>query len=325
MKLQSRMLTYFFCLLTLPTEALNAAPIILSGEISSPDSQVVTAPKTRSWQIQLQWMAEEGKIVKPGDVIAIFDSGGTEAQLEQNRENIALKKLQLEQTILEQNQAVKDAEDNLKVAEMVVKKFRIEASIPEGEISGYEKGKHELDYEKALLDRVKAKEKLQLALKEREVAIQKQRVEIIKVDEEIAYQEGQLEKLSVQSVIEGPVTYMMHPWSGKKIASGTNVQASWSVLKVQAQSSYQVSAWVHEADREELIQQGKRFKLVLDAFPSTPLYGRLISISNQSESKENWSGSAYYRIEISFDEQPELTIFPGMSVRVISLADEGEA
>ncbi|WP_416305957.1 HlyD family secretion protein [Neptunicella sp. SCSIO 80796] len=290
--------------------------LLLTGVVSSAKSQIVTAPRTDRWQVQIQWLAEEGKVVQKGDLITVFDGGGIQSQLEQNEESLETQKLQLVKTEMDLNQSVVEAEGKLKLAVITVKKTRIEANIPDGEVSNYEKGKYQIAYERALMEKIKAEEELKLAQAARDVGIQKQKIEIIKLQENIDYQRSQLDKLSVVAEVSGPVTHMMHPWNSQKIAAGTNVEASWKVLAVQAQSSYQVSTWVHEIDAVKLVPDDVSLTLTLDAYPDEHYPGHIINMSSQAEQKQQWSDSAYYHLEIGFDAKLKHPIFPGMSVRV---------
>jgi len=304
---------------TWANEGVNKVPLLLTGEVSSVQSQTVTAPKSEGWQIQIQWLAEEGAIVQEGDLIAVFDSGGIQSQLEENEENLQTQKLELIKAEMDLNQAVTEAEGRLRLAIISVNKARIEANIPDGEISHYEKGKFVIAFEKALLEKIKAEENLKLKEAERDVGIQKQQIEIIKLEEKIAYQKGQIDKLSVKAQVSGPVSHVMHPWMQQKIAAGTNVEPAWEVVRVQAQSSYQVTSWVHEIDAAKLNVQDSRLDLILDAYPNQTYKGKILSMTSQAEQRSQWSDSAYYRLEIAFDETVQQKIFPGMSVRIEQL------
>jgi multidrug resistance efflux pump len=302
----------------------NDQVTLLTGIISSSKYHLVTAPKSRRWQVQIQWMADEGSIVKEGDLVVVFDSGGVESQLEVNEEKLETDALELLKLEMDKGQAVLEADGALKLANIMVEKTRIEASVPDGEISAYEKGKSVIEYEKALTTKIKAQEKYKLKLEEQQVALNKKNIEILKLQEQIVYQRSQLEKLSVKAKVTGPVTHAMHQWMAQKVAIGMNIQSSWEVLTVQAASTYQVSAWLHEIDAARIDLHKSTFELTLDAYPNQSYSGKVISVSSQAEQKIQWSDSAYYRVELSFVEPLQQAIFPGMSVRV-QLKHENEA
>jgi multidrug resistance efflux pump len=289
---------------------------LLTGIISSSEYHLITAPKSSRWQVQIQWMADEGSIVQEGDLVVVFDSGGIESQLEVNEEKFETDALELLKLEMDKGQAVLEADGALKLADIMLEKTRIEASVPDGEISAYEKGKSVIEYEKAITAKIKAKENHKLKLEEQQVQISKKKIEILTLKEQIAYQRSQLEKLSVKAKVTGPVTHAMHRWMAQKVAIGMNIQSSWNVLTVQAASTYQVTTWLHEIDAARIDLQQSTFALTLDAYPNQTYSGKIMSVSSQAEQKGQWSDSAYYRVEVGFVEPLKQAIFPGMSVRV---------
>jgi multidrug resistance efflux pump len=298
-----------------PVQA-NDHVTLLTGIITSSEYHLVTAPKTNRWQVQIQWMADEGSIVNEGDLVVVFDSGGIESQLEINEEKLETDALELLKLEMDKGQAVLEADGALKLANIMVEKTRIEASVPDGEISAYEKGKSVIEYEKALTTKIKAQENYKLKLEEQQVELNKKNIEILKLKEQIVYQRSQLEKLSVKAKVSGPVTHAMHQWMARKVAIGMNIQSSWNVLTVQAASTYQVTAWLHEIDAARIDLQQSSLELTLDAYPNQSYSGKVESLSSQAEQKSQWSDSAYYRVEIGFVEALKQAVFPGMSVRV---------
>jgi multidrug resistance efflux pump len=294
----------------------NDQVTLLTGIITSSEYHLVTAPKTNRWQVQIQWMVDEGSIVQEGDLVVVFDSGGIESQLEVNEEKLETDALELLKLEMDKGQAVLEANGVLKLAHLMVEKTRIEASVPDGQISAYEKGKSVIEYEKALTAKIKAEEDYKLKLEEQQVELNKKNIEILKLQEQIAYQRSQLEKLSVRAKVTGPVTHAMHQWMPQKVAIGMNLQASSKVLTVQAASTYQVTAWLHEIDAARIDLQQSTFTLALDAYPHQSYSGQILAVSSQAEQKSQWSDSAYYRVEIGFVEPLQQAVFPGMSVRV---------
>jgi multidrug resistance efflux pump len=293
----------------------KASDLLLTGQISSSAKQMVNAPQASRWQIQIQWMEEEGKIVEKGSPVVTFDGASEQASLTQNQENLDRLKLELEQLIIEQEQRVVDAEGQLKVAEMRVEQARIEASVPASEVAAYDKGQYELALQRAMLEQVKAQEAAQRARQEKQAELTKKRLDIVKTTEEIAYLEDILSKLNVIAQITGPVTYAIHPWFGEKVSAGMNVRPSWAVLDVQSTSDFQIETWVHEIDAVDL-SEDTAVTIVLDAYPNKSYTGRIARLSKQSERKPQWSKSAYFPAVIEFEEMPKVDLLPGMSVRL---------
>ncbi|NVK56387.1 MAG: HlyD family efflux transporter periplasmic adaptor subunit [Alteromonadaceae bacterium] len=308
----------YFLLLAIFTSVCSAqdAPLIITGKVSSSNVQTVSAPRTDRWNIQIQWMIEEGAIVSSGDTIAVFDSGSVDAQLEQNEDALQTQQLELKSKQVELDQAVSDAQSAVKIANLEVEKARIEAEIKSNDVSDYDKGHYKLALERALVEQFKAQQALDQKLIERENTIEKQKIEITKLEENIEYQRYQLSQLKVVSTIDGVVSHMYHPWTNEKITAGTTLQAAMKVMEVQDIKGFKIDAWVHEIDADK-VDAGNRAVVTLDAFPGEQYNARVTNVVSQPEKKAGWGNSAYYQMELSFSQMPTQKLLPGMSVRVV--------
>lgn len=295
----------------------SASPLVLTGKISSVQKQTVTAPRTNNWQIQVQWMEDEGKIVDVGDTVTIFDGASVQSQLEQNKDRLEDEKQKYEQKKLELALTLEADQNALSVAELKVKKAAVEASIPAGKISEYDKGQYQLELERALLEKVKAEQKYLLSQQESKAELEKMEIQLLQIEEDIKYQQDQLSQLNVVASVKGPVTHAMHPWNGQKISTGSNVQVSWKVLEIQAISNFQVESWIHEIDIDKITEK-QSVILSLDAYPHKKYSGYVDKLSKQTQSNDQWSNSAYYPVSIKFQQLPEETLLPGMSVRIMT-------
>lgn len=301
--------------------ANQAAPLLITGKITSNNIQTVSAPRTDRWNIQIQWMIEEGTIVSVGDVIAMFDSGSVAAQLEQNEDTLAAQRLELDNTVLTQTQLIDDAQSDLDIAKLEVEKARIEANITSDDVSDYDKGQYKLTLERALVEKFKAEQALQQAINERDNKLEKQRIEITKLEENIAYQRYQLSQLQVKATIDGVVSYLYHPWNNEKITPGTSLQATMKAMEVQDIDGFKIDAWVHEADADR-INVNQQATVTLDAYPLQKYSAVVQQKVSQPEKKASWGNSAYYQLELMFTEQPQQKLLPGMSVRVVFEPEE---
>ncbi len=303
------------CILMAFSHMLLANELILTGSVSSSAKQIVNAPQGSRWQIQIQWMEQEGKIVEKGQPVVVFDGAAEQNQLISNEENLERLELELKQLKIDQAQNVIDAEGRLTIAEMRVEKAMIEASVPLGEVSAYDKGQYDLALQRAVLEQVKAEEALARAIREQTAELTKKQVDILKTKEQILYLEAIMKRLKVTAEYTGPVNYATHPWYGEKITSGMNVRPSWKVLDVQSTDKFQIETWVHEIDAVGLNAE-TQVSIVFDAYPGETFNGHIASLSRQSEGRPQWSKSAYFPAIIVFDDTPDVELLPGMSVRI---------
>ncbi|WP_371196216.1 HlyD family efflux transporter periplasmic adaptor subunit [Glaciecola sp. SC05] len=298
------------------SSAMAKNDLLLTGQISSSTKQIVNAPQGSRWQLQIQWMEQEGKIVEQGNSVVVFDGAAEQAELTSNEENLDRLVLELEQLKVQQEQKVIDARGRLTVAKMRVEKATIEASVPSSQVAALEKGQFELELQRTMLEQVKAEEALQRALYEQSAELTKKEVNILQVKEQISYLEGILANLNVIAQVTGPVSYAIHPWFGTKLSAGMNVRASWKVLDVQSTSNFQIETWIHEIDAVGL-DENTAVEITLDAYPNKKYRGIISNLSKQSERKALWSKSAYFPAIVTFETAPEVNLLPGMSVRIL--------
>ncbi|MBE1287342.1 MAG: HlyD family efflux transporter periplasmic adaptor subunit [Alteromonadaceae bacterium] len=290
-------------------------PLVLSGKVSSAAKQIVNAPRSSSWQIQIQWMAEEGDIVQKGEPVVVFDGAATQAQLEQNKERLDTLNLEFKQLKMRLEQAVTEAQGRLAVAQMRVAKARIPVSIVSDTLNAYQRGQNELALERALMEQGKAREAVIEAEQQLKAGLEKKRIDILQIEDEITYLAGLMEKLNVTAQHTGSVSYALHPWYGRKLRSGMNVQQSWKVLDVQASTDLQIESYVHEIDAL-ILKEGDPVTLTFDAFPGSYYSGTIASISRQVEKNPQLSNASYFPVIIEFNEVPERDLMIGMSVRI---------
>lgn len=295
---------------------VQTVPLIMTGKISSSNVQVVSAPRTDRWNIQIQWIVEEGSLVQSGDTIAVFDSGSVDAQLEQNEDALNTQQLELKSTQAELEQAVTDARSALQIADLEVEKARIEANIESNDVSEYDKGQYKIALERALVEQFKAQQALEQQLTTKKNALAKQQIEITKLEENIEYQRYQLTRLKVLASINGVVSHMYHPWTNEKITAGTSLQPAMKVLEVQDIEGFKIDAWVHEIDADK-VSLNQSAMVTLDAFPGKQYQATITHQVSQPEKKAGWGDSAYYQLELTFVDMPKEKLLPGMSVRVV--------
>lgn len=304
----------FGLLLALSTPCFGAN-LLATGEITSKDQHLISAPSAMSYQIQVQWLAKEGKLVEAGDVIAVFDGASTQAEIKRNEEQLVSLKLELQKMESDLTQQVLEASGKYKVADLNVDKALIEAGITSDKVSDYEKGQYKLTLERAVFSKVQAEQQLKKAQENKINKINKQKLEIKKLEEDIRYNTALLAKLEVKSQITGSVFYHEHPWTREKMSAGMMVQAGMQVLTVQGDESLQINAWLHELDAEK-VKEEQPVTVSMDAYPQRAFKAKVNKVFTQSEQKQQWGNGAYYRIEIEFVDQPSMPISAGMSVRV---------
>ncbi|CAM3746183.1 MULTISPECIES: HlyD family secretion protein [Pseudoalteromonas] len=288
--------------------------LLLSGELKASEQQLFYAPKSDNWRVQVQWMMKEGDIAQPGDVVVVFDSGSIASEIEQDEVSLEAAKEELVRVTTSNEEKQIEAEFNFKRTELLVQRARIDAAIPQANLSTYDYQKNQLEFEKALINRQKSAQELLQVKTENKVAHNKQLLTIEQLETNLQYNKTQLASMSIKAQRSGPVLYANHPWNGEKAFVGMTAQPGWKIAEIPTMSELYIEAWVHEVDYQKL-KLGQPAKLLFDAYLQQPLQATLTEISTQPEERLQWGKDAYFRARFNFSA-PKLTLLPGMSAKL---------
>ena len=294
---------------------LFAQNFLLSGEVKTKDSQVFYAPRTDKWRVQLKWMLPEGDIAKPGDVVVVFDSGTIENAIEQAKAQLLTAKDELFRVESESAQKLIEAEHEVAKTTLLLEKAKIDAGIGKAFISTFDYEKNQLAFERAIVAKVKAEEKLSQVIVANEVAIKKQKLSIAKTENELRYQTNKLTKMRIEATKEGAIIYGKHPWNGEKVFVGMTAQPSWKIAEIPSGNELFIEAWLHEVDFQKVVANQSAI-LRFDAYPDQKLSTTLLDVATQPEERTQWGDDVYYRLMFSLSTDLTFKIMPGMSVQI---------
>ncbi|WP_054205022.1 MULTISPECIES: HlyD family secretion protein [Pseudoalteromonas] len=299
-----------------------AQSLLLSGELKASENQIFYAPKSDTWRVQVQWMMEEGEIAQKGDTVVVFDSGTIATEIEQDEVNLEAAQEELIRITTSNKENQIEAEFNFKRSELLLERARIDAAIPQVNLSTYDYQKNQLEFEKALINKQKASEELLQVKTENSVAYNKQLLTIEQLKTNLEYNKNQLASMSIQALRSGPVLYANHPWNGEKAFVGMTAQPGWKIAEIPAMSELYIEAWVHEIDYHQL-KLGQQAQLLFDAYLQQPLSATLSEVSTQPEERLQWGKDAYFRTRFNFSAVA-LNLLPGMSAKLTIGADTDE-
>lgn len=291
-----------------------AQNLLLSGELKASEQQLFYAPKSDNWRVQVQWMMEEGDIAQQGDVVVVFDSGSIASEIEQDEVSLEAAKEELVRVTTSNEEKQIEAEFNFKRTELLLQRARIDAAIPQANLSTYDYQKNQLELEKALINRQKSSAELLQVKTENKVAHNKQLLTIEQLETNLQYNKTQLASMSIKAQRTGPVLYANHPWNGEKAFVGMTAQPGWKIAEIPAMSELYIEAWVHEIDYQKLTL-GQQAQLLFDAYLQQPLQAKLTEISTQPEERLQWGKDAYFRARFNFSASG-LKLLPGMSAKL---------
>lgn len=303
----------FLLAASLSQQLQSELPLLLTGSLVSEYRQNIVAPMSDNWRIQVQWLKPEAEAVKAGDLVAVFDAGTIQANIERLKNQLISTQEQFKQLESQQALKVMEAEFELERRQLLLEKAEIDAAVPKANLSLYDYENNQLLQQRATTELKKARETLATAKQEQQTALFKQQLQIEKTAADLAEAEQNLTKMSVYAERDGAISYSLHPWYRTKLFAGVTAQPGWLIAEVTELEGLYVEAWVHEVDVARL-QQAQQINARFDIAPEHGFPVTLQLLAGQGEKRQSWGNALYYRAKFSAPSLPIAEPLLGMGL-----------
>lgn len=289
---------------------------ILSGSIQAQKAERFDVPSSNTWQIQIKWMVKEGTFVNPGDTVVRFDTANLVSEIVNLEMSLLTREEERKQKTAERKHKEFELDVQLKQAEIEYKKAKLDADVPKGIFPDYRYDRKQLEMKKRLkaFDTAKMEKTTQMAALD--TAIKKKDIELEESKTKLKRLQDTLDRLTLKAKTAGSVVYGMHRWQGRKIVVGDTVSPSWAIASIPDTSSFQVEAWVNETDINR-IKPRQPVDISLDAYPDRTFTGKIKSVLNNAEKRDEWGKAHYFWVLIELDSRDLGIMKPGMSVKCV--------
>lgn len=282
--------------------------LTVTGEIRAVDSQKIVAPLHG----KITELAEEGGVVKEGDVVVRFDMTETEREVATLKQDIDLKNQEIEQKTIEVANNIENLRRALEKAELNLQ--RIELKITDSEtVSRIEREEARLNLRDGEIERDKAKQELDAAVSKGDADVSKLRLEKRQKSDQLARKTEEIEKSALTAPTDGLVI-LGETWRGGKIAEGDQVWRGVMIMEIPDLSAMEVLALVHEVDAAKVAEE-QLATVRLDAMQGRAFTGKVSKKARLAKTKRKDSEVKYFDVTVSLDESdPEMK--PGMTTKV---------
>ena len=295
--------------------------VTTTGELEAKSSVTIPGPtglrRAQIWEVKIEDLIEEGKVVKKGDYIARLDPSELMDKIQKATSDLQQSQSQLTQTKLDTALELRKSRDELINLEFDVQqksiileqsKFEPPATIKQSEI----------ELQKVQRALKQATEGYQLKLAKAEAQVQEAAAKVSEQRVTLNFYENLLSQFTIYAPEPGMVIYK-RSWNGTKIETGSTVQPWDPVVATLPDLSTMVSkTFVNEVDISS-IEAGLPVNITLDAFPDKKLTGKVIEIANVGEQKPN-SDAKVFQVLIEINES-DTTLRPGMTTGNTIIAD----
>ncbi|MEM1407534.1 MAG: HlyD family efflux transporter periplasmic adaptor subunit [Bacteroidota bacterium] len=287
--------------------------ITTTGELEAENSVKILGPTgmraAQIWQVKIEDIVDEGKVVEKGDYIARLDQSELSDKI-QNRET------ELQQSLSKYTQTKLDTALELRAArdELINLKYAVEEK---DIILSQSQFEPPATIKQAEINLAKAKRELSQATDNYKLKAQKAVAQMQEAAAELAEDQGKFdflqgikERFTILAPEPGMVVYDRE-WNGTKKGVGAMVHAWDPVVATLPDLSTMISkTYVNEVDIRS-ISKGQTVNVGLDAFPEKKLTGKVINVANIGEQKPN-SDSKVFQVSILINES-DTTLRPAMT------------
>ncbi len=290
--------------------------MILSGELEAARGEFLSVPALPSWQTAIKWLAEDGSVVAPGDVVVELDNTALTTDLESKRQLASQTAQELQQREAEWSADIEQKTLEVEKKKSDLEKAKIDAKIPADLLSArrYE------EYQGTLRRTTVEHEKAVDVLRSRRTGVAAERdnllLQIGKASREIAIAEAAIDALVLRAPRGGIFVVRDLPWESRKLQIGDPVWVGFPIAMIPDPTSIRVKAALADVD-DGKIATGLPVTITLDGYPSMAFTGRITSISAVAQESRRASLRRQFDVLIALDKIDEQRMRPGLSARVV--------
>ncbi|MCC5943911.1 MAG: efflux RND transporter periplasmic adaptor subunit [Bernardetiaceae bacterium] len=295
-----------------------------SGELRAKNSVDITGPQglrdAQIWNVRIDKMIPEGKVVKKGDFVANLDRSALIDKLRTRQSDLDKAIAAYTQTKLDTTLELRETRDNLINLQYSVeeKKLIVEQSQYEPPATIQQA---KMDLEKAKRTLSQAEENYKIKRDKAIARMQEAAATLSLVQSSVDFMEDLLKEFTINAPENGMVVYQKS-WRGNKVKEGSEISAWNPVVATLPDLTVMISkTYVNEVDIRK-VQKGQPVEIGLDAFPDKQLTGKVISVANVGEQRPN-SDSKVFEVEIEISES-DSTILPAMTTSNHIITDKLE-
>ena len=284
------------------------------GELSAENSVPLTLPAGNVMPRTIVWLAEDGKWVEKGEVVARFDRSIAERSLNEVLMKLEKSDLDIEAKKREFTLALNKITADLLVTREelgVAERFSIEAgSIAMSRQEMIERLQDE-GFLRIKQDHYRQRQSGQEDRRHAELAV-------LGAQRESASSKGDLFQQQIDaSVTEAPNSgYFVRRknWYGESLSAGQSVFPGNAFGEIPDLGKMQAVLQVLESEAGSVVV-GKKVVVFIDAFPQQPLTGTIGSMAQVPASLERDSPIKYFAVNVTLDQSDPDWITPGARVR----------
>lgn len=303
-------------------------PLVVSGELAAVSAVRITSPPVRGGPVAIRYLAPEGALIRPGDLLVQIDNATLVTRLVTEELNLERAENELVKKEAELESQLRDLDLQLAQHKLELEKARLKVDIDPKLVSRWDWQEYQFAFQKAQKQYDKTQETLELTKKaaSEEIALLKTRRQ--QADSLVRRLNADIGKLEIRAERPGTVLYEIYPpsrWvSGelpRKFQVGDQVFSGATILSLPDLVAMEVRAYVSEVDGG-LLRPGLRARIFTDSRPDLEFSGIVEHIPEIADRFGKGSNVRVFVTTIRLDRTDPTFMRPGMSVRAEIILEE---
>ncbi len=277
--------------------------VTAEGELTGFQTTPVLTPPVRTGSLKIAWMADEGSLVRPGDVVVRFDNTDAVLSLEQNKNTLTSyghrigkaeedSRSQMQVLGIERHQAdleLNFAENQVRPDETIFSRWQIQEAIMSAALARYKTGN------------VENKRQLNQSLSQADLRILN--IDSQKAQTEMNLAQQTLSSLEAKAPGEGVVLYRRFGFFQFQV--GSDAWPGQPVLDIANLRQFKGKLQVVESDVAG-VEKSKKVEVSLNAIPGRIFTGTIQQVATAAQQVARRDPRKYFTCEVVLDVPLEL-------------------
>jgi HlyD family secretion protein len=286
--------------------------LIEEGTLRAVNSIAITAPRIsyRYGGLKLTSFVEDGKEVFIGDTLMIFDLSEIMKAIADNEQQLVIANAELEKLIATQQSAISDLEADMEIARISreISKLNFEQSVFESDIARKEIA---LRLENADIALDRAKEQIENRKRINQEDLTQKKISIKQLQDVLDDARNSVSSLFVTSPANG-IAIIEQNWSTQqKWQVGEQPYSGSKLIELPDLDEMLAEIKINEVDVSKILP-GMEVTIITDAYSDIVYHGKVSSIANLAQNKDNNSKIKVFPVEISITGSSE-NLLPGLT------------
>jgi HlyD family secretion protein len=286
--------------------------LIEEGTLRAVNSISITAPRIsyRYGGLKLTSFVEDGKEVRIGDTLMIFDLSEIMKAIADNEQQLVIANAELEKLIATQQSAISDLEADMEIARISreISKLNFEQSVFESDIARKEIA---LRLENADIALDRAKEQIENRKRINHEDLTQKKISIKQLQDVLDDARNSVSSLFVTSPANG-IAIIEQNWSTQqKWQVGEQPYSGSKLIELPDLDEMLAEIKINEVDVSKILP-GMEVTIITDAYSDMVYHGKVSSIANLAQNKDNNSKIKVFPVEISITGSSE-NLLPGLT------------